>query len=509
MQFCQNKIMRRLFLLLCACYLICSGYSPNSSKVFAKPVSERILVVTLDDRPVNIDYPLYLAEENEITISDALHKESFTERIETIENELKTGKFNAIVISFDNLLYGGLMESRVVEQPLSEIEKKRIINLLEYVKENKITAYAYTTSQRVTTNVITSDDLEKYNNYMEKNKVLTKGNFMSSTQTSFVLHEEDNLYYQHRANKVRDTLFLLEEATEYFQEFYVGQDDTQPSGIQKYELHSLKNAAINENIHFVNGTDELISTLIYKVKSEGEKPKVYMYITSETDFSRTILPYEGVTLENLLIEKQQIFDFNFVNLDMADYVWIIHNGKTFNQAEVYDLLKSKKTIMVTDLNINNPTHQLISDLFQNNLQAISNIDVYCSWNTASNMIGLTLSQGFLRKENPNNQKLLEKRILKDYLYSSNLSHEIRQLFKEDIVDQYNFENPLINEYIESEMNEFLKNILKTSTQVDKVIFPWNRLFEIMIDFNEEINLSKCIVAGEYLLSYEEAGVCDK
>ena len=479
--------MKKLFLLFCACYLIWSGCAQKSSKVvYAKPVSEGILVVALDDRPVNVDFPLYLAEEGEITISDSLLKKNFAERIKTIEDELKTGKYNSLVLSFDNLLYGGLMESRVVEQPLNDLEKQRIIQLLEYVKENNITAYGFTSAQRVTTNVDSKEDLEEYNNAMIKNNLLTTGNFMSSAQTSFVLHEEDASYYQHRANKVRDTIFLLEETSDFFKEFYVGQDDTQPSGIQKFELHSLKKVAKNENIYFVNGVDELIASLIYKIKYNGEKPKVYIYYTSETDFSRTILPFEGVTLKNLLIEKQQMFDFIIVDLNMADYVWIIHNGRTFNRGEVYELLKTKKTLMLTDFNISEHKHQLLTNLFQNNPQAVYNIDVYSSWNTASNMIGLTLSQAFLIKENPNNQLLLEKRILKDYLYHSVLNHEIKQTFNESVLDHYNIDNPTINEYILSEMNDFLKNNLNSSTQVEKITFPWNRLFEVSIDFTEEV-----------------------
>ena len=480
--------MKRLFLLFCVCLLICSGCAHKSFKeAYANSVSEGILIVALDNRPVNIDFPLYLAEEGDITISDSLLKNTFVERIEIIEEELKTGKFASLVLSFDNLLYGGLIESRVVEKPLNEAEKQRVIQLLKYVEDNKITAYGFTSAQRVTTNVDSKEDLEKYNDVLMKNNELTTGNFMSSAQTSFGLHEEDYSYYQHRANKIRDTLFLLEEASGYFKEFYVGQDDTQPSGIQKFELHSLKKSAKNENIYFVNGTDEMIASLIYKIKYEGEKPKVYIYYTSETDFDHTILPFEGVTLNNLLIEKQQMFDFTIVDLDTADYVWIIHNGITFKREEVYDLLKTKKTLMLTDLNISKHKPQLLTDLFHNNPQAVSNIDVYCSWNTTSNMIGLTLSQAFLIRQNPNNQLLLEKRVLKDYLYHTILIHEIKKTFNEEVLDQYNIDNPSINEYIQSEMNDFLKNDLNSTTRVEKITFPWNRLFEITIDFTEEIN----------------------
>ena len=492
MQLVVIRNLKALFFLLSVSYLICSGCAPQSSTeatatANSTSVSKGILVVAQDNRPVNIDYPLYLATDGEITISDAIHKKTFAERIETIENELKTKKFSSLVLSLDNLLYGGLMESRVVEKPLNEAEKQKVIQLLEYIKENKITAYGFTSAQRVTTSVYSSKDLEKYNNSMIRNDLLTKGNFMSSAQTSFVLHEDDSTYYQHRANKLRDTIFLFKEASGYFKELYVGQDDTQPSGIQKYELHSLKKAANNEDIHFVNGIDEMTALLIYKVKYNKEKPKVYIHYTSEADFSRTILPYEGVTLENLLIEKQQMFDFEIVDLEMADYVWIIHNGKTFNREVVYDLLKTKKTLMVTDLNSSNYQNQLLTDLFQNNPQAVSNLDVYCSWNTASNMIGLTLSQAFLIKENPNNQLLIEKRILKDYLYVTRLNQEIQQIFKEEIVDPYNIEHPAINQYIQSEMNKFLENDLKTSTRVEKVTFPWKRFFEITIDFTEALN----------------------
>jgi hypothetical protein len=481
------KIRKSYFLwLIIVCLISCVGCKGQKvNEVFAENKPKSILVVSLDDRPVNIDYPLYLAEEDKITLSNSIQQNTFAERIETIENELNTGKYNGLVLSFDNLLYGGLMESRVVENPLSEKDRKRIKQLLKTIKSKNILAYGFTSAQRVATNIYSDEDLERYKTAIKKNTQLTNGNFMSATQTEFVMSEEDRLYYQHRANKLKDTVFLLEETTDYFEEFYVAKDDTQHSGIQRYELHSLEKIAENSNIYFVNGTDELVSTLIYKVLYEGEKPKVYIYKTSEEDFQRRILPFEGATLENLLKEKQQMYHFEQVDLEAADFIWIIHNGKSFNRDEVYELLKTNKTLMLTDLNIGNVEQQLLTDLFKNNQQGFSNIDVYCSWNTTSNMIGLTLSQGFLIQENSRNQLLLEKRILKDYVYHSILKRVIRETYLEENADQYNIVNPKINQYILSEMNDFLEQKLKTTTRVEKITIPWKRLFEISIDFKQD------------------------
>lgn len=467
------------------CLIICSGCKEQKvTEVFAenenKPKS--ILIVSLDDRPVNNDYPLYLADEDKITLSNAIQQDTFAARIKTIEDELNTGKYNGLVLSFDNLLYGGLMESRVVENPLSEEERQQIKRLLTTIKTKNIIAYGFTTAQRVTTNVYSNEDLERYKTAIKKNTQLTNGNFMSSTQSEFVMSEEDRTYYQHRANKLKDTVFLLEETSDYFEEFYVTQDDTQHSGIQRYELHSLEKIANKDNTYFVNGTDEMVSTLIYKSLFEGAKPKVYIYKTSEEDFQRKILPFEGATLEYLIKEKQQMYNFEQVDLEKADFIWIIHNGKSFNRDEVYELLTTNKTLMLTDLNIGKFEHQLLTDLFKNNQTGLSNIDVYCSWNTTSNMIGLTLSQGFLIQENSRNQLLLEKRILKDYVYHSILKPVIRKTYLEKNIDQYNIVNPKINQYILSEMNDFLENELNTTTRVENITLPWKRLFEISIDF---------------------------
>ena len=62
-----KKTIKKLFLLLCFCTLICLNGTQQASfeVVHAKAFSEGILVVALDDRPVNIDYPLYLAEKGD------------------------------------------------------------------------------------------------------------------------------------------------------------------------------------------------------------------------------------------------------------------------------------------------------------------------------------------------------------------------------------------------------------------------------------------------------------
>ena len=197
--------------LVIVCLIVCSGCEEQQvNEVSAEIKSKSILVVSLDDRPVNIDYPLYLAEEDRITLSNSIQKETFAERIKTIEKELNTGKYNGLVLSFDNLLYGGLMESRVVEEPLSEKERQQIKQLLKTIKSKKIEAFGFTTAQRVTTNTYSANDLAKYKSAIMKNTQLTNGNFMSSAQSEFVMSEEDRAYYRHRANKLKDTFFLLD-----------------------------------------------------------------------------------------------------------------------------------------------------------------------------------------------------------------------------------------------------------------------------------------------------------
>lgn len=470
------------------CLVICSGCEAQQIKeVFSENKSKSILVVSLDDRPVNIDFPLYLADQDQITISNSIYQDTFAERIETIEKELETGKYSGLVLAFDNLLYGGLMESRIVKNPLGEKEKQQIKQLLTTIQTKNIIAFGYTTAQRVTTNLYSEKDIQRYNTAILKNTQLTNGNFMSSTQSEFIMNKEDRKYYLHRANKLKDTSFLLEEATDYFEEFYVVQDDTQHSGIQRYELHSLKKIADKDNTFFVNGADEWASTLIYKALYKGGKPKVYIYKTNEDDNQRKILPFEGATLENLLKEKQEIYNFELVDLESADFVWIIHNGESFNREKVYDLLKSNenKKIMLTDLNFGKYESQLLTDLLKNNRKGLSNIDVYCSWNTTSNMIGLTLSQGFLIDQNSRNQLLLEKRILKDYVYHSMLKPVIRDKYLEADESSYNIDNPKINQFILTEMNDFLENELKSSTRVENINITWKRLFEVSIDFQQE------------------------
>ena len=467
------------------CYLICTGTTQQSfNEAYAINENQRILVVALDDRPVNTQYPLYLAKENQITISNAIKKTTLIERIETIKKEILTDEYNSIVLSFDNLLYCGLMESREVKKPLTELEKQQLQQLMATIKKSAITAYGFSSIQRVTTNVYSKHDLKEYYTSINKNTLLTNSYFKSYPQSDFLINEEDLNYYQYRANKLNDTIYILSELADTFREFYVGKDDAQPSGIQKYELHTLKKSAKSKNIYFVNGTDEMVATLIYKILYVGKKPKVHIYYTSETDFDSKILLFEGMTLKNLIKEKQQLFQFEIVDLEEAKYVWIIHNGKSFNQEKIYELLKTNKITMLTDMNSSQYENQILSKLIQNNAQEISNIDVYCSWNTPSNMIGLTLSQAFLFKNNRNNEILREKRILKDYLYNTVLKKEIKELFLKNN-DQYNIESPLMNQYIQSQMNTFLENELNSSSRVENITLPWKRLFEISIKFEGE------------------------
>ena len=119
---------------------------------------------------------------------------------------------------------------------------------------------------------------------------------------------------------------------------------------------------------------------------------------------------------------------------------------------------------------------------------------YAGWNTATNSIGFGLATGILAKDMSSDEKdkILATRYLDDWAYQANVRTTVGDWIFYTMPDGAKFysnfgaKNPDIEKRITNLMRDFAeKNLPPYEFLRDfNVTCPWNRMFEIDIDFNE-------------------------
>ena len=116
-------------------------------------MNNKVLYIPLDDRPVNIDLVIQLANLRGLEIktpkSEDLGFFLKEGNVEAIVNWLNCEEGDALIISLDMFLYGGLIASRTDKRPYNDA-MKILNNLREYKKyKSKLKIYAFSNIMRL------------------------------------------------------------------------------------------------------------------------------------------------------------------------------------------------------------------------------------------------------------------------------------------------------------------------------------------------------------------------
>jgi hypothetical protein len=110
------------------------------------------------------------------------------------------------------------------------------------------------------------------------------------------------------------------------------------------------------------------------------------------------------------------------------------------------------------------------------------------WNTASNTLGYTIGQGMLavHMTTPAKNRLIAQRLLDDWAYQANIRGTIAATTQWTADDSYFYLNalaPQITSEAQTKLQAFADSHLQDfDTRGLMVSFPWNRMFEIDVEF---------------------------
>ncbi len=446
----------------------------------------KIAFVPIDNRPVCYTLPKIIAgidEKIEFFIPQRedlgdLHKYANIENLfKWLEN---LPKLDAIVISLDTLAYGGLIPSRRCPETFDEI-KKRIENLKEILIKKNAKIYAFSSIMRISNNNYNEEEKEYWSTWGKKifeysfnsHKFNNKDAYSNDIPKEIL---EDYLITRKRNFEI-NKIYLEWQKEGLFDTLIFSKDDCAEFGLNVQEANDLE--ALGGFTK--TGADEIpLSLLSRAIKGELKVCPIFL----EPEYKNLISNYEDISIEKSVLGQLELAHCTITDENNADILLYINNFKN-KQGEIVmkvdtenfakEFKAPNKPYMIADVRFaNGSDNKFVEELFKNKIED-KNFFGYSAWNTSANSLGSLICGAKIKflaqKYNKNYfEKLQITRFLDDWAYQANVRQKLSSPDKNQIeIEMKTFENKI-------------EKVLNTQINV-KYSYPWNRLFEVEIEFN--------------------------
>lgn len=503
----------------------------GSSKTATSEKTFKIGFLPLDTRPCCLDIPLELADISGVEVL-APNREDLTQfkdeaDTDFAKNWLKENakSCDALVISMEQLVYGGLIQSRNGSKDTAS--RDGALELLKNLKKDRpdVPIYLSNVLMRTYTSVFNQEDLVWWEKINEFSKAYYKAEILKDKDAQ----KEVSKLKEEIPTNVLDT-FLNVRAVNHelnmtcinlvnegvIDRLVICQEDCNEGGIQSVEQIELTTEInrlnLKEKVSVANGTDEAGAELImYAVNPSGCSLSV-CWLGDNADFTAS---YEDRKFKENLSEHCGFMNIS-IDENSENVVCILppkklqgdyatgdfKNHEAYSNQEIIDMCDKVKKLTdegkrcyILDLDCaNGGTAEFVSCLGQT--MDIKNIYGYSGWNTASNSLGTLLAQIVATngKNSDLNKVYTAERILDEVVYQSvvrpimykkaesmteNETGEKVNIFGLKNLDEK--ERWLQDEFLAQD--KLIKNIFKDSLPEYRAELRWPRLFEISVKCN--------------------------
>ncbi len=446
----------------------------------------KIAFVPIDNRPVCYTLPKLLANIDssiEFYIPPRQYLGDLT-KVADVESLfswiVSLPKLDVIILSLDTLAYGGLIPSRRSTDSFEKI-KNRIETLIEILSEKQCKIYAFSSIMRISNNNINEEEKEYWSQWGKKifeysyniDKFGAKENFIHDIPPEIL---EDYIETRRRNFEI-NKIYLQWQKQGLFDTLIFSKDDCAQYGFNVQEAKILEKMGG----YTKTGADEIPLSLLSRALCEKVK---ICPIFLEPEEKSLISNYEDVSVENSVYGQIELAGCEVSDEENADILLYVNNFKNHQgeivmkvETEFFDktFISPERPYMVADIRFaNGSDNKFVHELFKNKL-IDKNFFGYSAWNTTANTLGSLICGAKIKflasKYNKNNFKKLQiTRFLDDWAYQANVRQELT--------------NPDIDR-LSSNMKAYEKVIAKifdTCADVNYK-FPWERLFEVEIEFN--------------------------
>ncbi len=438
-------------------------------KIGFVPIDNRPVCYTLPKQIADIDENIELFLPNREWLGDLTKYACVEKLFDWLEN---LPKLDAIIISLDTIAYGGLISSRRCTDTFEKI-KEKIEKLKEILLKKDAKIYAFSSIMRISNNNIDEEEKEYWSKW--GTKIFNYSYYMDKFGTMCKKEVPDEIlqdYLQTRKRNFEINKIYLEWQKEgFFETLIFSKDDCAEYGFNVQEAKALEKLG-----GFVKtGADEIpISLFSRAIQGEIKIAPIFF----EPECKHLISNYEDISIEKSVLGQIELAGCKVSDVNSADILlfvnnFIDHQGEIVMKTSTEPFNKiwttPQKPYAIADVRFANGADNNLVNQFT---EFDEKFYGYSAWNTSANSLGSLICAAKMKflasKYNDDSfKKLQTTRFLDDWAYQAN----IRQT-KPDLND--------LNTKMEFYENKVAVFIGKRYNVCYK--FPWNRLFEVEIEF---------------------------
>lgn len=410
-------------------FTLCAGFSAAAQQ---PKMSSRILLISLDDRPPCLQFPVKIGAvgDAEMVTPPRELLGRFTEfgKSDEIISWLKKQNlksFDAAIVSVDMLAYGGLVGMRV-----HATDDATAMRRLEFVREMrrlapKLKIYGSSVIMRLapTGNVVN----EAYREKLAKWAEISVDESQKAETEKLEKEIPVEALADYKAARVRDLKINLASIDlvkdKIFDYLILSQDDAKPKGVHISDRENLigqiNRLNLSEKIAVQPGADEVSMLLLSRALTDkyNYHPKIKAVYSSEK-IAGEFMPYEDRPLRQTVSfhikaagarevqteAEADILFFVFVSRfetgraeSFADEIQSVFFEKSKTADGVSVPRKIQKEIIIADVDPKGDVQGAdvkFTEALKNKL-IFKTVSGYASWNTAGNTIGTALPHGVL------------------------------------------------------------------------------------------------------------------
>ena len=487
--------------------------------------AETVLFVPQDDRPVSLQYTVDTAKAAGMTVltppQNLISGKTYKGQADQIWNwvEQNAGRADVMVLSTDTLIYGGLVDSRKHNLPLSTLEYrlKRIEALKANYKNTRI--YGFGTVMRSPRASGGGTEPSYYADYGPtifqiaalQDKLDAGTLTQAETQKLMSLQASVPVEYlqdwfSRRQKNMQINKGLIDEARKgVFEYFALGHDDTSQlsqSALEGRYLSQYSKGIPRTQYGSFPGADQLGLLLMARSRTDEsvEKP-TFSVIYPLGGAGKTLPGYEDQTIDKTIAEHVEAVGGTMTTAGKPTVLLAVNTPLSTSTSEseafgnlpmvsqatnafvdrIQQATEQGVTVSVADIAYNNGSdNTLVGAMYKRDI--LYKIGAYNGWNTASNTVGYAIAQGLLLKSmSPEGHRdMLTQQYLDNWAYQANIRKDIYRMQDSIRTDNVRYSGDLnskLEEYLQERIQDFGKTYLKVDPRTIKATFPWGRLFE--------------------------------
>lgn len=499
---------------------------------------KKIVYIPLDERPCNYKFPVLLGEitDNYRLITPPMDMMGDKKRpadVEALwkwlEEEIKEA--DGAILSFDTLIYGGIVPSRLHYLNFEECRKR--LEKIKDIKFNKnIPMYGFNLIMRCPRYSSSDEEPDYYEDFgrdifrqgyirhrIELN-IATEEEKAELEEITKVLPQEvlDDYVNRRKFNREVNKLAIDLVKDEVLDFLCIPQDDAAPYGLtamdQQYVRAYIDEMDVNLKAYMYPGADEVGCTLISRMinKMENRTPLVYARYSSVQGPMVIPLYEDRYLYESVKYQILAAGGLMASSVNEADMVLLVNSpGETMVEASVqkhrqigyevsrniielvefgdFAVNKLNKPVVFADIAFANGADLSLIKLLRNK-KLLFKLAGYAGWNTSSNTLGTCIAQGMISSIygcNQKNKDFLALRFAEDAGYCSSVRKEVAENYAAKMgfnwfqVDGQRGEISNIVRKLLIEFNDENINYDGYKVQILDTYMPWRRMFEIGLE----------------------------